>query len=1343
MALSGTVTDGLYSRSHSRLWVALVAVALAVGSATALPAASVHAQASGTITVSGTVSDDTGPFVSGRVDRALFLLGGQDSYDLAADGSYEYTLLPGYYQPEIKIIDDGLQWRLVMAEMPITESRSDLDVHVPSQPYTVRVLGPDGMPMEDAGVRPSPCYADPADLAPPFTGGAYVYGEVENDGEGPRTDDRGEVTWTYFAPSCTEPVTFHITPPESTGIPSFRSDPVIITPTERTAEVQAALPITVSGTVSDDTGPFVSGRVDRALFLLGGQDSYDLAADGSYEYTLLPGYYQPEIKIIDDGLQWRLVMAEMPITDSRSDLDVHVPSQPYTVRVLGPDGMPMEDAGVRPSPCYADPADLAPPFTGGAYVYGEVENDGEGPRTDDRGEVTWTYFAPSCTEPVTFHITPPESTGIPSFRSDPVIITPTERTAEVQAALPITVSGTVSDDTGPFVSGRVDRALFLLGGQDSYDLAADGSYEYTLLPGYYQPEIKTIDDGLQWRLVMAEMPITDSRSDLDVHVPSQPYTVRVLGPDGMPMEDAGVRPSPCYADPADLAPPFTGGAYVYGEVENDGEGPRTDDRGEVTWTYFAPSCTEPVTFHITPPESTGIPSFRSDPVIITPTERTAEVVAPPIPLPALELTPASHDYGTVGVGASSSHAFTVTNSGIARLAISSVGLAGANPGQFAITADTCTGMSVAPAADCSVTVAFTPTAHGPQAAQLAIVSDAPGSPHQAGLSGSGDLDSVSIDALPGATVETGGGADPTPSNPTTTAVTTPVAGTVTITETAGSGSDSGYAYLGQAVAISAPDATGPGDPLVLVFTIDASELPGGMTHGDVEVLRNGTLVDACASPGSGQAVPSPCVEARATLPDGDVRIEVLTVRASTWELAVPTVRSQTIDFTDLPDTATYGDGPLTLEATASSGLAVSYATDGPCELNDAGKLKLTGAGSCTVTASQGGDDGWLPAEPVSQTIAIAMGEQSITFPAIGDQTYGDGPLTLEATASSGLAVSYATDGPCELNDAGKLKLTGAGSCTVTASQGGDDGWLPAEPVSQTIAIAMGEQSITFPAIGDQTYGDGPLTLEATASSGLTVSYATDGPCELNDAGKLKLTGAGSCTVTASQGGDDGWLPAEDRARSFSIAKATLAIKAEDQSKVTGAADPALRVVYDGFVNGEGPGKLSGDLDCSSVASSGSPVGTYPITCSGLTSPDYAITWVDGTLTVTFAPAGACIDGPGHEVLQPIDANGSSVFKHKSTVPVKFRVCDADGSSIGPPPSVVQSFRLIGTQAGTFQEEVDEEVVSTTPDTEFRWAEQERVWVFNLKTKTLKPDRTYFYRIVLIDGSEIEFHFGLR
>ena len=88
---------------------------------------------------------------------------------------------------------------------------------------------------------------------------------------------------------------------------------------------------------------------------------------------------------------------------------------------------------------------------------------------------------------------------------------------------------------------------------------------------------------------------------------------------------------------------------------------------------------------------------------------------------------------------------------------------------------------------------------------------------------------------------------------------------------------------------------------------------------------------------------------------------------------------------------------------------------------------------------------------------------------------------------------------------------------------------------------------------------------------------------------------------------------------LTVNPAALTITANDATIAAGQSIPSFSVQYSGFVPGQGPGVLSGTLSLSSSATAGSPPGRYPIVPSGLTSSNYAITYVTGTLTITSAP----------------------------------------------------------------------------------------------------------------------------
>lgn len=248
---------------------------------------------------------------------------------------------------------------------------------------------------------------------------------------------------------------------------------------------------------------------------------------------------------------------------------------------------------------------------------------------------------------------------------------------------------------------------------------------------------------------------------------------------------------------------------------------------------------------------------------------------------------------------------------------------------------------------------------------------------------------------------------------------------------------------------------------------------------------------------------------------------------------------QTIDFSP-PASATVNK-PVTLTAKASSRLPVSYRTSTPdvCAVSDR-TITTTAAGACAITASQAGDARYAPARDVERSFRVERAAQIITFTPPDGTTIGQ-PVTLSASATSGLAVSYRSDTPAVCSVSGAtVTTTMAGTCAVTASQPGDDRHLAAPEVSQSFQVHTGHQvqTITFPHPPEAKVGEA-VTLSASATSGLAVAFRSDTPRTCMVSGStLTPTAAGTCTVTASQGGSDHYQAARDVEQSFDVASAT-------------------------------------------------------------------------------------------------------------------------------------------------------------------------------------------------------------
>lgn len=249
-------------------------------------------------------------------------------------------------------------------------------------------------------------------------------------------------------------------------------------------------------------------------------------------------------------------------------------------------------------------------------------------------------------------------------------------------------------------------------------------------------------------------------------------------------------------------------------------------------------------------------------------------------------------------------------------------------------------------------------------------------------------------------------------------------------------------------------------------------------------------------------------------------------------------RNQSIIF-EPPAAKTFGDPPFAVSASATSGLPVNLElVGGPCSLSG-GSVTVTSVGTCTFTATQPGD-GWRTPVTVTKSLAISKADQSLSIDAPSAVTYRDPPALVSANSSAKLPVTLSTSGACAL-DGAKLVIQRAGPCVVRALQVGDDHYNQATR-ELTITIAKATQMITFAETpSGATYGDGPFRVAAQATSGLTVSFSASNACAANGS-VVAIRAAGTCTIAASQPGDDNWSAAAVVTRSLTVAKADQQIR---------------------------------------------------------------------------------------------------------------------------------------------------------------------------------------------------------
>ncbi|HXD76311.1 MAG TPA: MBG domain-containing protein, partial [Puia sp.] len=273
------------------------------------------------------------------------------------------------------------------------------------------------------------------------------------------------------------------------------------------------------------------------------------------------------------------------------------------------------------------------------------------------------------------------------------------------------------------------------------------------------------------------------------------------------------------------------------------------------------------------------------------------------------------------------------------------------------------------------------------------------------------------------------------------------------------------------------------------------------------------------------------------------------------------------------------------------------------------------AGSYPTTASGAVDPNYII---TYQTGTLTVGKASLTVTADNKGMPLGGPLPAFTVSFSGF-----------LNGDGAASLSTQPTATTKATAASPAGNYPITPsggvspnysfkyVNGTLTVAQAVLTITAnPA--SSIYG-APLV----GGGSLTVSYSGfqngDGPSSLSKApvvSNFATPGApaGSYTLTPSGAVDPNYAIVYATGV-YTIRPASLTIAAVNQSMTYGGAVPALGVTYTGFVNGDKASGLSTQPTVSTTGTSSAPAGTYPITASGASDPNYTISYSPGTLTI--------------------------------------------------------------------------------------------------------------------------------
>ena len=604
--------------------------------------------------------------------------------------------------------------------------------------------------------------------------------------------------------------------------------------------------------------------------------------------------------------------------------------------------------------------------------------------------------------------------------------------------------------------------------------------------------------------------------------------------------------------------------------------------------------------------------FNATPALLSAWSNPASILAAPI----ASITPATLAFGNVVVGSiSAPQSVTLSNTGTAPL---DLGLLNPNNGilvtgsaAFAST-NTC-GTSLGVGASCVISVTFAPTAVGPVAGSVVVTSNDPAhSPLTVSLSGTGTSNT--------------------------------------------------------AIAITAP-AINYGADGVVTLVVSA---PGGTPTGNVTLsVDGGTPVSLALDPTGSATFNS----------------------VNTPALLAPSVPSHTL-------TANYAAQGLFLASTATGTLTVNPATltvtpsPNPATMTYGGTVPaltpnivgfvlgqtnavLTAQPTCTTTATSTSPvgsytSGCAGGAAANYTFNYVPGTVNVTAAALtitasnGSMTYGGTVPTITPSFSGFVN-----------GDTALTALSTQPTCTTTATATSPVS-PPTYPSNCSGAVAA-NYTITYVA-GAVTVN--PAVLTVTASNG-TMTYGGTVPTItpiysgfVNGQNASVVTTPPTCTTTATPTSNVGSYPsncsggvAPNYTLSYvpgtvTVTAAPLLITASNGSMAYGQAVPPITPIYSGFVNGQNSSVLTSQPICTTTATSASPVGSYPSSCSGAAAVNYQISYAPGTVTIVKATTATTLSNvpPSSSVGQVVTMNFGVVPQFSQTPTGTVTVTASTGES---------------------------------------------------------------------------------
>ncbi|AYB32495.1 choice-of-anchor tandem repeat GloVer-containing protein [Chryseolinea soli] len=326
-------------------------------------------------------------------------------------------------------------------------------------------------------------------------------------------------------------------------------------------------------------------------------------------------------------------------------------------------------------------------------------------------------------------------------------------------------------------------------------------------------------------------------------------------------------------------------------------------------------------------------------------------------------------------------------------------------------------------------------------------------------------------------------------------------------------------------------------------------------------------------------------------------------------------KTQNVSLTTASITKAYGDGPLSLTASATSSLPLYYRSTNP-EIAEVvnGNLTFKGVGTATIIVGQLGNVEYLPA--AEKQIAVTVSKANLTVKApVVSKKYGEalpeitltyvGFVGTETAASIDVPPSYTlTAGP--LSPVGDYPITLKGGADNNYNFLLENGTLSVSKANLTIAAANQTRKYKQP--------NPTLTLEYVGFVGNDDATVLETIPTLNCAATID-SHPGTFPIVVSGGADDNYDLVLNNGQ-LTVQKALLKVKANSFSRPYKQPNPTFTLSYDGFAGTDQSSNLAETPSLTCLATQDSDADAYPIVLSGGSDDDYELVFENGTLTVT-------------------------------------------------------------------------------------------------------------------------------